>query len=54
MEHELLFSHSGAPMGAATVAVPQGGRVYMGSFVGDRMISVPDFTAPGQAEADPG
>lgn len=40
---ESVFSHRGAPMGAATVAVPQGGRVYMGSFVGDRLISVPDF-----------
>jgi len=44
-EFESVFRHEGAPMGAATVAVPQGGRVYMGSFVGDRMISVPDFTA---------
>jgi hypothetical protein len=40
---ESVFSHRGAPMGAATVAVPQAGRVYMGSFVGDRLISVPDF-----------
>lgn len=44
MVTESLFSHRGPPMGAATVAVPQAGRVYMGSFVGDRMISVPDFT----------
>ena len=43
MATEDLFTHRGAPMGAATVAVPQGGRVYMGSFVGDRLISVPDF-----------
>lgn len=43
---ESVFRHAGAPMGAATVAVPQGGRVYMGSFVGDRMISVPDFGRP--------
>ena len=43
MESESVFSHRGAPMGAATVAVPQAGRVYMGSFVGDRLISVPDF-----------
>lgn len=43
MAHEVVFSHRGAPMGAATVAVPQNGRVYMGSFVGDRLISVPDF-----------
>ena len=43
LETEVVFTHSGPPMGAATVAVPQGGRVYMGSFVGERMISVPDF-----------
>lgn len=41
---EPVFRHEGPPMGAATVAVPQAGRVYMGSFVGDRMISVSDFT----------
>ncbi|GAB5452521.1 MAG: hypothetical protein Hals2KO_28490 [Halioglobus sp.] len=44
-EFASVFRHQGAPMGAATVAVPQGNRVYMGSFVGDRMISVPDFAA---------
>jgi hypothetical protein len=44
MQTELLFSHSGPPMGAATIAVPQGDRVYLGSFAGDRMISVPNFT----------
>jgi sugar lactone lactonase YvrE len=43
MEADVVFAHRGPPMGAATVAVPQGGRVYMGSFVGDRMISVPNF-----------
>jgi hypothetical protein len=46
MVTESVFTHSGAPMGAATIAVPQGGRVYMGSFVGDRLISVPDFSEP--------
>lgn len=44
MAAESLFTHRGAPMGAATVAVPQAGRVYIGSFVGDRLISVPDFS----------
>jgi hypothetical protein len=44
MATEVVFSHRGAPMGVATVAVPQAGRVYMGSFVGDRLISVPDFS----------
>jgi hypothetical protein len=43
METEIVFSHGGPPMGMATIAVPQNGRVYMGSFVGDRLISVPDF-----------
>lgn len=45
MATESVFSHRGAPMGAATIAVPQAGRVYMGSFAGDRLISVPDFGA---------
>ncbi len=45
MATENIFTHRGAPMGAATVAVPQNGRVYMGSFVGDRLISAPDFTS---------
>lgn len=44
METQVVFAHAGAPMGAATVAVPQGDRVYMGSFVGDRLISVPNFS----------
>jgi sugar lactone lactonase YvrE len=44
MAAERVFAHRGPPMGAATVAVPQGGRVYMGSFIGDRLISVADFT----------
>ncbi|MCZ6831291.1 MAG: SMP-30/gluconolactonase/LRE family protein [Gammaproteobacteria bacterium] len=45
MATEVVFAHRGPPMGVATVAVPQGDRVYMGSFVGDRMISVPNFAA---------
>jgi hypothetical protein len=42
---ETLFAHRGAPMGAATVAVPQAGRVWIGSFVGDRLVSIPDPVA---------
>ncbi|QFU75937.1 hypothetical protein EY643_09835 [Halioglobus maricola] len=38
---EVVYAGKGSPMGAATIAVPQAGRVYMGSFAGDRMISVP-------------
>jgi hypothetical protein len=44
MAAEVVFSHSGPPMGAVTIAVPQGDRVYMGSFVGDRLISVLNFS----------
>lgn len=44
LEFEPVFEHRGAPMGAATIAVPQAGRVYIGSFAGDRLISVPDFS----------
>ena len=44
LEIEKVFEHRGPPMGAATVAVPQAGRIYMGSFVGDRLVSIPDFT----------
>lgn len=44
---ETVFSHAGPPMGAATVAVAQGGSVYMGSFAGDRMITVPAFGRSG-------
>ena len=47
MEAESVFTHRGPPMGAATVAVPQNGRVYMGSFTGDRLVSVPDFGRQG-------
>lgn len=50
-EFESVFSHEGPPMGAATVAVPQGGRIYMGSFVGDRMISITDFARPVEKDA---
>ena len=47
MAFETIFAHRGPPMGAATVAVPQGGRIYLGSFVGDRLISIPDFETAG-------
>jgi sugar lactone lactonase YvrE len=45
LEVETVFEHRGAPMGAATVAVPVAGRVYIGSFVGERLVVVPDFGA---------
>jgi len=41
MEHSALFTHSGPPMGAATVAQQVGDRLYLGSFAGDRILRVP-------------
>lgn len=41
LEAEVVLSHAGAPMGAATVAVDVGGELVMGSFTGDRVIRAP-------------
>lgn len=41
METRVVFQHQGPPMGAATVATPLGDKVYLGSFVGDRLAIVP-------------
>ena len=41
MESRVVFHHQGPPMGAATVAVPHRGKVYLGSFLGDRLLVVP-------------
>ncbi len=41
LARETLLRHQGAPMGAATVAQPVGDFLYIGSFVGDRMLRVP-------------
>ena len=41
MSTEVIFRHRGAPMGAATVAQQVGERLYLGSFVGDRIMHVP-------------
>jgi hypothetical protein len=41
MESRVIFRHQGPPMGAATVAVAHRGKVYLGSFVGDRLLVVP-------------
>ena len=40
MHAETLFSHSGAPMGAATVAREVDGYLYLGSFSGDRIVKL--------------
>jgi hypothetical protein len=38
---ETVFEHEGAPMGAGTVAVPAAGSLWVGSYVGDRVLRVP-------------
>ena len=37
---EVILSHSGAPMGAATVAREVNGDLYLGSFSGDRIVKL--------------
>lgn len=44
MSTEVLFSHQGAPMGAGTAALKKGDTLYIGSFAGDRIVTV-DLTA---------
>ena len=41
MQTEVVLTQQGAPMGAGTVAQQVGDRLYIGSFIGDRMMSVP-------------
>ena len=38
MATQVIFSHQGPPMGAATVAMPHRDKVYLGSFLGDRLL----------------
>jgi hypothetical protein len=38
MARTTLLRHRGPPMGAATVALQLGSRIYMGSFAGDRIV----------------
>ena len=40
MHSEVILSHSGAPMGAATVAREVDGYLYLGSFSGDRIVKL--------------
>lgn len=41
MATRVIFRHQGPPMGAATVATAHRGKVYLGSFLGDRLLVVP-------------
>lgn len=38
--HRVILDHEGPPMGAATVAVPHAGHIYLGTFAGDRIARV--------------
>lgn len=38
---EVLLRREGPPMGAGTVALQRGGNLYVGSYVGDRIIRLP-------------
>ena len=41
MKAQTILEHRGAPMGAATVAQQVGDHLYLGSFVGDRIVRAP-------------
>lgn len=41
MATRVLFRHQGPPMGAVTVATPNRDKVYLGSFLGDRLLVAP-------------
>ncbi len=41
LRKQVLFTHAGAPMGAATVAVQVGSDLWLGTFAGDRVARVP-------------
>jgi hypothetical protein len=36
-----LIEHAGAPIGGVTVALEMDGRLYLGTFAGDRIASMP-------------
>ncbi len=40
MTPRVLLEHEGPPMGAATVALPFGDAIYLGTFAGDRIARV--------------
>ena len=41
MSNEMVFTHRGSPMGAATVARELNGMLYLGTFSGDRLVKMP-------------
>ena len=49
LEKETRLSHQGAPMGAGTVALDTGERLYIGSYRGDRIVHVAAPESPARA-----
>jgi len=41
MQSRVIFRHQGPPMGAATIAAAHRDKVYLGSFLGNRLLVVP-------------
>jgi hypothetical protein len=41
MRQRTILEHAGPPMGAATVALPFGDKLYLGTFAGDRITQAP-------------
>jgi hypothetical protein len=41
MQSRVIFRHQGPPMGSATIATAHRDKVYLGSFLGDRLLVVP-------------
>jgi hypothetical protein len=41
MDTRVVLDHAGPPMGAATVALPHGDWIYLGTFAGDRIARAP-------------
>lgn len=49
MSSEVVFAHPGGqPMGAATVAVRLGSNLYIGSYAGNRLVTLPYFDPASQ------
>jgi hypothetical protein len=51
MEGGVVFAHEGPPMGFATVALPVGEKLYLGTAKGDRMVSIPLASVTGPIPA---
>lgn len=51
-ESSVVLQHEGPPMGAGTAALERGGRLYIGSYVGDRLVHL-DSPRAGPPRAGP-